>query len=155
MAGDAPDLTEDNLPEGSYASSPAMRRRMQSQRMRDTAPELALRRELHRRGLRYRLDRPIVPGTRRRVDIVFGPAKVAVLVDGCFWHGCPEHGSHVPKFNTWYWPDKIARNRQRDADTDERLTTVGWQVIRVWEHDEVEAAAGVIEEVVLRRRPGS
>lgn len=126
---------------------------MQGQRSRDTAPELALRRELHRRGLRYRLDRPIVRGTRRRVDIVFGPSKVAVLVDGCFWHGCAEHGSHVPRVNEWYWPDKIAGNKARDADTDARLSDDGWLVIRVWEHEDPVAAAERIAVEVRGRRP--
>jgi DNA mismatch endonuclease (patch repair protein) len=140
------------LPEGSFASNLKVRRRMQRQRVRDTAPEIALRHELHRLGLRYRLDRQVVRGTRRRVDIVFGPTKVAVLVDGCFWHGCPEHGSHQPKVNTWYWPDKIAKNKERDADTDKRLRSDGWLVIRVWEHDDPIKAARRISRAVARRR---
>lgn len=126
---------------------------MQDQRSRNTAPELALRRELHRRGLRYRLEVQIVRGTRRRVDIVFGPSRVAVLVDGCFWHGCPQHGSHVPQVNEWYWPDKIAGNKARDADTDARLSNDGWLVIRVWEHEDPVAAAERIAVKVRDRRP--
>ena len=124
-----------------FETTPVMRRRMQLQKERDTAPEMALRRELHRLGLRYRLDRMIVPGTRRRVDIVFGPAKLAVFVDGCFWHGCPEHGSHKPRVNTWYWSAKIAGNKARDRDTEERLEAAGWRVMRVWEHEDAEEAA--------------
>jgi DNA mismatch endonuclease, patch repair protein len=120
--------------------------------MRDTAPETALRRELHRRGLRYRLERQIVPGTRRRADIVFGPAKVAVFVDGCFWHGCPDHGAHVPTTNQWYWPAKIAGNKRRDADTDMRLREAGWRVIRVWEHEDPNDAAMRIDAVIRCRR---
>jgi DNA mismatch endonuclease (patch repair protein) len=123
---------------------------MQGQRSRDTAPELALRRELHRRGLRYRLDQKIVPGTQRRADIVFRPSRVAVFVDGCFWHGCPAHGSHVPTVNEWYWPDKIAGNKARDADTNERLRAAGWTVIRVWEHDDPRAAAERVIAAVRR-----
>ncbi len=117
---------------------------MQLQRERDTVPELALRSELHRRGRRYRVDVPIVPGTRRRVDIVFGRARIAVFVDGCFWHGCPEHGQRAHDVNGWYWPEKIAGNRRRDADTDARLRAAGWAVVRVWEHDDPEQAAALI-----------
>lgn len=126
---------------------------MQLQPRADTRPELELRRALHRRGLRYRLHRSVVPGTRRQVDIVFGPAKVAVFVDGCFWHGCPEHHPTPPKVNTWYWPDKIQRNRDRDADSAARLADAGWLVVRVWEHEDVEVAAEVIEAAVLQRKP--
>jgi len=138
----------------SWASSPGVRRRMQLQRGRDTVPELALRRELHRRGRRYRVDVPIVPGTRRRVDIVFGRARVAVFVDGCFWHGCPEHGQRAHDVNGWYWPEKIAGNRRRDADTDARLRAAGWAVVRVWEHDDPEQAATLIGYQVDRRLGG-
>ncbi len=114
---------------------------MQLQRERDTLPELALRRALHRRGLRYRVDLPVVPGTvRRRIDIAFTKAKVAVFVDGCFWHGCPEHGKRVHVVNGQYWPGKIAGNRARDIDTDERLRNAGWTVVRVWEHEPVDEA---------------
>ena len=109
----------------STASSPGVRSRMQVQRTRDTAPELALRRLLHAAGLRYRVDRPPLPGLRRRADLVFGPARVAVYVDGCFWHGCPQHGTR-PKANTDWWDAKLAGNRARDADTDRRLTDAGW-----------------------------
>src|SRR5665213_3912940 len=117
-----------------FASTEAAQRRFANQRRQDTKPEVALRQELHRRGLRFRLDRPIVPGTkRRRVDIVFSRAKVAVFVDGCFWHGCPEHARREHDVNGWYWPGKIAGNRARDAETDRRLRDEGWVVVRVWE----------------------
>jgi DNA mismatch endonuclease (patch repair protein) len=121
---------------------------MQLQRERDTAPELALRRELHRRGLRYRIDLEAVPGTRRRIDIAFSGARLAVFVDGCFWHGCPEHGKRAHDVNGWYWPNKIQGNKARDADTNLRLTSSGWRVLRVWEHDKVPAAADQIEVLV-------
>jgi DNA mismatch endonuclease (patch repair protein) len=128
---------------------------MQLQRERDTKPELLLRQELHRRGLRYRLDQAIVPGTkRRRVDIVFPAARVAVFVDGCFWHGCPDHGRREYTINGWYWPAKIEGNRQRDRDTDRRLLEVGWEPVRVWEHEEpAQAAQRVAEAVAARRHP--
>lgn len=140
-------------PREPFSSSPGIRARMQQQRIRDTKPELALRRKLHSMGLRYRLDRKIVPGTHRGVDIVFPAPRVAVFVDGCFWHGCPEHGAHRPAVNEWYWPAKIAGNRERDRDTDARLRAAGWLVIRVWEHESPErAAARVARAVRLRRR---
>lgn len=127
---------------------------MQLQRERDTAPEVALRRELHRHGLRYRLDAPVVPGTRRRVDIVFPRARVAVFVDGCFWHGCPEHGGRAHHINGWYWPGKIEGNRRRDADTDERLRSAGWVVMRVWEHEQPQTVAPVVARRVKDRLAG-
>lgn len=125
---------------------------MQQQRSEDTRPERELRQELHRRGLRFRLHRKIVVGTNRRADIVFGPARVAVFVDGCFWHGCPRHGKRESSVNSWYWPDKIARNVDRDRDTDARLRSDGWLVVRIWEHEERARAADRIERAVLQRR---
>lgn len=135
----------------STASSPGVRSRMQIQRTRDTAPELALRRLLHAQGLRYRVDRAPLRGLRRRADIVFGPARVAVYIDGCFWHGCSQHGNQ-PASNTAYWSAKFERNRQRDTDTDARLTAAGWLVIRLWEHDPPEQAAQRVAHAVRERR---
>lgn len=137
----------------STASSPGVRSRMQLQRTRDTVPELAVRRLLHAAGLRYRVDRAPLPGLRRRADIVFGPARVAVYVDGCFWHGCPEH-STLPKSNAVWWREKIERTRARDRDTDTRLVSAGWQVVRIWEHDYPATAAGKVRDVVDGRRRG-
>lgn len=136
----------------SWASTPGVRSRMQQQRSADTGPELRLRKALHGRGLRYQLHRAIVPGTkRRRVDIAFPRARVAVFVDGCFWHGCAEHGRRLHDINRWYWPAKIEGNRERDRDTDARLTDAGWRVVRVWEHDDPEQAAVRIERIVAGR----
>src|SRR4051794_33719830 len=98
----------------------ALGARMSRVRRRDTRPELALRRQLHGRGLRYRVDAPPFPGLRSRADIVFGPAQVAVYVDGCFWHGCPVHGN-LPKNNREWWRAKLAANAARDRQTDELL----------------------------------
>lgn len=126
---------------------------MQLQRQRDTEPEMALRRELHRRGLRYRVDQPIVTGTKRRVDIVFASPRIAVFVDGCFWHGCRWHGKREHAVNGWYWPGKIAGNRERDRDTDRRLRSDGWTVIRVWEHADPVVVANRIEAAVRRGQP--
>jgi len=132
------------------ASSPAALRRMRNTRQRDTAPELALRRELHRRGLRYRVDAAVVPGLRRRADVVFTRAKVAIYVDGCYWHGCPIHGTS-PKANAAFWDDKLRATVARDRDTDERLMAAGWRVVHVWEHeDPTDAAERVFAEVKAR-----
>jgi len=112
---------------------------MKAARRRDTAPELALRRALHALGWRYRVDIAVLPGSRRRGDIVFSRRKVVVFVDGCFWHSCPLHGTSA-KANASFWADKLASNEQRDRDTDRRLADAGWTVIRVWEHEPVEVA---------------
>jgi DNA mismatch endonuclease (patch repair protein) len=124
---------------------------MKAAKQRDTAPEMALRMALHQRGLRYRVDVSPLKGIRRRADIVFRPVKVAVFVDGCFWHGCPIHGTW-PKANAEFWREKIERNRQRDADTDCRLINAGWVVIRVWEHEDPEETAERIYELIQSRR---
>jgi DNA mismatch endonuclease (patch repair protein) len=124
---------------------------MQGQARRDTKPERLLRSALHQLGLRYRVHVRLLPESRRQVDVAFMRERVAVFVDGCFWHGCPEHG-HQPRVNDWYWGSKIMANRARDADTDERLEEAAWQVVRVWEHESPEIAAIRIQEVVLSRR---
>ncbi|ORI18942.1 very short patch repair endonuclease [Rhodococcus sp. 1163] len=114
--------------------------RLSKQRRRDTGPELALRRELHRRGLRYFVDRAPLKGLRRRADVVFPRRKVAVYVDGCFWHSCPLHATS-PRNNAQWWTDKLAANVVRDRDTDARLDAAGWTVVRVWEHEVARDAA--------------
>lgn len=121
---------------------------MQRQPRRDTGIERALRRELWRRGLRYRLDVSLVV-RRRRHDIVFMGPKVVVDVRGCFWHGCPEHMS-LPKHNRDFWVSKIDANRRRDADTERRLREAGWETVIVWEHDDLTTAADSIERLVRR-----
>ena len=131
-----------------FASSEPVRDRMSRQRREGTAPEVALRQALHALGLRYRLHQAPLPGLRRKADIVFRPARVAVFVDGCFWHGCPDHGRRRHEVNNWYWPAKIDRNRRRDLDTDHKLTSAGWLVVRVWEHDVAGAGAVVAAERV-------
>lgn len=123
---------------------------MARQARRDTAPELLLRRELHRRGLRYRVDAPLPDMPRRRADVLFTRARVAVFVDGCFWHSCPTHGT-APSNNEAWWAAKLARNVKRDRETDAHLASLGWLVIRVWEHDDTVVAAGRIEEFVRSR----
>ena len=134
-------------------SSDDARRRMRVVRRRDTDIERRLRSALHREGLRYRIDRQVLPGMRRRVDIVFGPSRVAVLVHGCYWHGCDMHGTW-PKANAAWWRQKIEANRRRDADTRRRLTEAGWTVIEIWEHDSLADAVQRILSVVHTNRHG-
>ena len=124
---------------------------MSRQARRDTAPELALRRELHARGLRYRLCHPVPGFPRRTIDVAFPGAQVAVFVDGCFWHGCPEHGTG-PKANDRWWAEKLARNGERDRETDAALAAAGWHVLRFWEHEDAARAADRVESLVRGRR---
>jgi DNA mismatch endonuclease (patch repair protein) len=121
--------------------------RLSKQKRRDTKPEVALRRALHRRGLRYFVDRAPLKGMRRRADLVFPRRKVAVYVDGCFWHSCPIHAT-APRNNAQWWADKLAANVARDRDTDRRLIDEGWRVVRIWEHEDPTVAADrVVDEL--------
>ncbi|KAB8186766.1 DNA mismatch endonuclease Vsr [Microbispora catharanthi] len=124
----------------SWASSEAVRRSMRSNKGRDTKPELALRRAVHALGLRYRVAIRPVKSVRRTADIVFTKAKVAVFLDGCFWHGCPLHHT-VAVTNAGFWAEKVRRTRERDAETDQLLKEAGWRVLRVWEHEDPGDAA--------------
>ena len=132
------------------ASSIEARNRMRANRSRDTKPEKLIRSLLHRRGLRFRVDVSPIRGVRRRADIVFSRARVAVFVDGCFWHGCPEHATW-PKANAEFWREKIETNRRRDLDTNRKFEEEGWVVIRVWEHEDTAEAARLIENMVRDR----
>ena len=134
------------------ASSSEALRRMRSTRQRDTAAEIELRRVLHAHGLRYRVNKSILPNVRRRADIVFIGAGVAVFVDGCFWHCCPTHQS-FPKANKEWWAAKLKANRLRDKDTDRRLLRSGWRVVHVWEHESPTEAAERIARVVRGAPP--
>jgi DNA mismatch endonuclease (patch repair protein) len=127
---------------------------MQSNRSRDTTPELAVRRLLHARGLRYRVDRRPVSSLRRRADIVFPGSKLAIFIDGCFWHGCPEHGTTTFHTNATFWSQKIETNAARDLDTTAQLEEAGWHVVRLWAHVPPEVAADQIQEAmrVLKTR---
>lgn len=123
----------------SWASSDGSRRSMRANRGRDTRPELAVRRLLHAAGFRYRVDfAPL--GGRRRADIVFTKYRVAVFIDGCFWHGCPQHAT-LPKMNSDYWLPKLERNIARDIETNDALADAGWRVLRFWEHESPEQVA--------------
>lgn len=126
---------------------------MRANRGRDTKPEMQVRRLVHAAGLRYRVSARPERDLRRTADLLFRGAHVAVLIDGCFWHGCPQH-HQAPKANAEFWSDKIAANRTRDAETTLLLTERGWSVLRFWEHeirtDAQDVAARIVEEV--RRR---
>jgi DNA mismatch endonuclease (patch repair protein) len=132
-------------------SSEAALRRMQAAKPRDTAPEKALRSALHRKGLRYRVDAKPLKESSRRADIIFGSVKVAVFVDGCFWHGCPTHGTQA-KANAEFWRLKIKRNQERDKETTKQLEDAGWKVIRVWEHENPKEASESIYNIVRERK---
>jgi DNA mismatch endonuclease (patch repair protein) len=129
--------------------TPGRSRNMAAIRRTDTKPELALRSELHKRGLRFRKDLRLDLGgaVRPRPDIVFTRARVAVFVDGCFWHQCPEH-SRAPRQNAGYWSPKLARNVERDRSNDEALHAAGWTVVRLWEHVRIAEAVDRVLEVL-------
>ncbi len=131
----------------SWATSDGVRKSMLANRRRDTAPEVAIRRLLHARGLRFRVDYRVVPVSRTRADIAFTRRKVAIFVDGCFWHGCPIHATQ-PKRNSDYWGPKLARNIERDAETSALLRENDWTALRYWEHEDPETVADDIERVV-------
>jgi len=133
------------------ASNADVRRRMVATKRRDTPEEVRLRRVLHWMGLRYSVDAPPLPKLRRRADVLLRRDKVAIFVDGCFWHGCPQHKSQ-PKTNAEWWRAKLAANVRRDRDTDRRLRAAGWLVIRVWAHEAPERAARRVKRSVARRR---
>lgn len=138
---------------GSWASSPGVRASMLANRRRDTKPELAVRRLVHRAGLRYRVDfAPLSDHRRLRADLVFTRARVAVFVDGCFWHGCPVHHT-VAKKNADFWAAKVAGNRARDERVSALLENAGWAVLRFWEHDDPAEVA--VRIVAMVREAGS
>jgi DNA mismatch endonuclease (patch repair protein) len=132
----------------SWASSPGVRKSMIGNRSRDTTPELQVRRYLHASGLRYRVHARPIKDWNRRADIVFPAAKIAVFVNGCFWHGCPKHYTE-PKTNVKYWAPKIKRNIERDLETFSRLKSDGWMVIQIWEHEDLVKGA---EKAVIKIR---
>jgi DNA mismatch endonuclease (patch repair protein) len=134
-----------------HPTSSAVTAVMRANRKTDTGPEKALRSELHRMGYRFR-KHVAIAGTDRtaRADICFSRQRVAVFVDGCFWHGCPEHGT-VPRQNVGYWTPKLAANKARDCAVDIALAGAGWRVLRVWEHESVPDAANRIASVLALR----
>ncbi|WP_406466914.1 very short patch repair endonuclease [Streptomyces sp. NBC_01594] len=131
-------------------SSPEVSARMSRQARRDTTPEVAVRKLLHAAGYRYRINERVPGMSRRTIDIAFTRAKVAVMIDGCFWHGCPEHATQ-PKANSEWWRVKLDRNMARDVETTEHLTAAGWTVLRFWEHEAPEEVAVLVRTAVQRR----
>jgi DNA mismatch endonuclease (patch repair protein) len=113
---------------------------MKGNKGRDTGPELLLRSILYKNGLRYRVNARPLNDLRRTADVVFPTARIAVFVDGCYWHGCPEH-YRPARENQQFWREKIDGNKARDTETDQLLAEAGWQSIRVWEHEDPEKAA--------------
>jgi DNA mismatch endonuclease (patch repair protein) len=135
----------------SWASSDSARSIMRANKRRDTRPELLVRRIVHARGLRYRVDHRVVQESRTRADLAFTRQRIAVFIDGCFWHSCPDH-LHLPKANADYWVAKLARNVERDAEVTALLRDLGWTVLRFWEHVPAVVAAEEIDAAVERRR---
>ncbi|MGW0315488.1 very short patch repair endonuclease [Streptomyces flavidovirens] len=131
-------------------SSPGVSARMSRQASRDTTPEVAVRRLLYAAGIRYRLNVRVPDMPRRTIDIAFPRAKVAVFLDGCFWHGCPEHATH-PKSNAEWWREKLARNIARDRETTDHLTAAGWTVLRFWEHEAPSKVAASVARAIKPR----
>ncbi|MGW6820809.1 very short patch repair endonuclease [Streptomyces sp. NPDC055005] len=142
-------LREQTLPEDSTASTPAVRASMKGNRGRDTKPEKVLRSLLFKEGLRYRVNAPPIQGLRRSADVLFPKARVAVFVDGCFWHVCPEHYRPSTK-NKEFWTEKSTENQRRDAETNRILEEAGWTVIRAWEHEAPEKVARRVISAVRR-----
>ena len=124
---------------------------MKAARQRDTKAEMLIRRVFHAKGSRYRVYFPVLEKPRRRADIAFTRAKLGVFIDGCFWHGCPLHGTW-PKHNTAFWRNKIETNQARDRDTNERLQALGWKVLRFWKHEDPNAAAETITRALRSQR---
>lgn len=150
MAREAGLVREESLPDDSMASSVAAREVMRANKGRDTRPERLLRSLLYAEGLRYRVNERPLPDLRRTADIVFRRSRVAVFVDGCYWHGCPSHYRPARR-RLDFWREKIEGNRSRDADTNERLREEGWMVVRVWEHEDLQCAKERILDVLGRR----
>lgn len=142
-----PDLTP-------VASTAGRSRNMQAIRRVNTKPEVALRSALHRAGLRFRKDHRLdLADGRVRPDVVFTRARVAVFVDGCFWHCCPEHGRQ-PSVNSGYWAPKLQRNVDRDRQNTAVLERAGWTVVRIWEHQDPAEAVQMVRDA-MQRAPGS
>jgi DNA mismatch endonuclease (patch repair protein) len=131
--------------------SPDVSARMSRQASKDTACELAVRRLLHAAGLRYRVEYPVPGMPRRRIDVAFPRVKIAVLIDGCFWHGCPQHATR-PKTNAEWWRRKLDRNMARDQETTEHLLLAGWTVLRFWEHSPPKEVAAAVRTAVDREK---
>lgn len=144
----ADESTHQNAP-----SSPAVSSRMSRQAPRDTTAAMAIRRLLHAAGLRYRVNVPAPGMPSRTIDIALTKAKIAIMVDGCFWHGCPEHATQ-PTASVEWWRAKLAKNMARESETTEHLTAEGWTVLRFWEHERPERVAKRITAFLAEHRSG-
>ncbi|MBT2449370.1 very short patch repair endonuclease [Streptomyces sp. ISL-43] len=134
-------------------SSPGVSARMSRQASRNTTPELAVRRLLHASGLRYRVNVPVPGIPRRTIDIAFGSNRIAVFLDGCFWHGCPQHATQ-PKANAEWWRSKLEKNMARDHETTTHLESIGWTVLRFWEHERPDDVARAITRIKDKKDKG-
>lgn len=138
----------------SWATNPAVRRSMQANRSRDTLPEVRFRATLHRLGLCYFKHRRPIPGLRCEPDVLFPRIRLAIFLDGCYWHGCAEHGAY-PTANADWWRAKFERVRARDLRNDQALRAAGWTVLRVWEHEPPDEAARRVHALIARLRADS
>lgn len=136
------------MEDSSWATSVGTRRSMVGNKARDTKPELAVRRLLHARGFRYRVNARPVAELRRTADILFTRQRIAIFIDGCYWHGCPRHYT-APRANGEFWANKVRRNQERDAETNALVEAAGWTVMRFWSH---VPPLEVCEEVIARVR---
>jgi DNA mismatch endonuclease, patch repair protein len=135
-------------------SSPGVSARMSRQTNRDTGAEVAVRQLLHASGYRYRVHYPVPGMKRRKIDIAFPGVRLAVLIDGCFWHGCPQHATS-PKSNAEWWRNKLDRNMERDRETDAQLRNEGWSVLRFWEHEAPDDVMRRVAGAVDREKTGA
>lgn len=138
-------------PSSPVSSSPRVSAQMSALPRKDTKPEMAVRRDLFTRGHRYRIHLSVPGLSRRTMDIGFTRLKLAVFIDGCFWHGCPQHGM-VPKSNSEWWVRKLDGNRFRDAETTSHLRALGWEVLRFWEHEIPSGVADTIDSWIRLNR---
>lgn len=138
----------------SWASSPGVRRSMRSNRPKDTALEISFRSALHQSGLRFFKHRRPVPGIRCEADVLFPRVYLAIFIDGCFWHGCPEHATRPVVHGDW-WATKLDRNKERDRLNDQKLRDAGWTVLRIWEHESADSAAQMVCRQITQLRTAS
>ncbi len=136
-----------------HVVNPAVARRMSHTRSRDTGFEMAVRRALFARGLRFRVAYKALPQRRYTIDVAFTKARVAVLLDGCFWHGCPDHYRPATGETRAFWANKVADNVARDTKVNAVLREAGWTVMRFWEHEAVEDIVSTVEQVLHSPAP--
>lgn len=136
---------------GPKPSSSAAKSRMEAAKPKNTLPEIKLQTALAELGINFETDVKPIEDLHRRADVLIREGKIAIFVDGCFWHGCPIHGTQA-KANAEFWADKIKRNQERDLDTNEHLEAAGWTVIRIWEHEDPNDAAKQIADIIKEKK---